>query len=152
MRHAPCIETQIPFTDGSGRLLDEAFAAAGLEKSETFVTNVVRCHPPGNRASQPHEIANCADHLADELRILHPRLIIGLGHDACLWLEGWTARDYDEWLVTKRSPAATDAHRRSLLLAPHPSWVKKRPKTVRVDFVNTLASALRWAFASVGDT
>jgi uracil-DNA glycosylase family 4 len=43
------METQVPFTGGSGRLIDDALALAGMPKNSIFITNVVHCHPPGNR-------------------------------------------------------------------------------------------------------
>src|SRR5688500_13022092 len=52
----PCMRTQVPFTGGSGRFLDVAFAAAGVQKSDVFITNVVHCHPPDNRPSRSEEI------------------------------------------------------------------------------------------------
>ena len=143
---APCINAQIPFTGGAGKLLDEAFLRADITKSQIFITNVVHCHPQNNRPSLPHEITNCADYLADELRILHPRVIIGLGRDAREWLEGWVGRDDDDWRVTKHAPDATVPHRRALHLAPHPSEVMKQPKPIREGDIETLAASLRWAF------
>ncbi len=142
----PCINAQVPFTGGAGQLLDQAFSRADVVKSQIFITSVVHCHPQNNRPSLPHEIANCADYLADELRIPHPRLIIGLGGDARVWLEGWAGRDYDDWQITKRALHATVPRERILQLAPHPSWVMKQPKPVRDDYVETLAASLRWAF------
>lgn len=49
----PCIEAQIPFTGGSGKLLDLAFEQANIEKKDIYITNVVKCHPDGNRKSEP---------------------------------------------------------------------------------------------------
>src|SRR5207249_3108523 len=60
-----CMETQIPFTGGSGRLLDQAFKIANMKKSDVFITNVVHCHTPDNRKSLPHEIANCSPFLLE---------------------------------------------------------------------------------------
>lgn len=50
----PCIEAQIPFTGGSGKLLDQAFEEANVCKKEIYITNVVKCHPPNNRKSEEH--------------------------------------------------------------------------------------------------
>lgn len=141
-----CIEAQIPFTGGSGILLDRAFEVAGLQKSQVFITNVVHCHPQKNRPSLPDEIANCAEYLTDELRILHPRLIIALGGDAKSWLEDWTASDSDDWLVATQLPEPIEQDRRLLVLLPHPSWVMKQPKPVRDAYVETMAASVRWAF------
>jgi uracil-DNA glycosylase len=76
------MESRIPFTGGSGRVLDRSLAIAGIAKHEVFITNVVHCHPPDDRPSRPHEIENCRPYLHRELEIVQPRLVIGLGRDA----------------------------------------------------------------------
>ncbi|MGA9374707.1 MAG: uracil-DNA glycosylase [Mycobacterium sp.] len=77
-----CMETQIPFTGGSGDLIDDSIKRAGHEKVDLFITNAVHCHPPKNRASHEHEIVNCSPFLHRELEIVRPRLVITLGRDA----------------------------------------------------------------------
>jgi len=77
-----CRLTQIPFTRGSGDLLDYAVSLAGLKKSDLFITNVVHCHPPGNRASSKDETQNCKRFLIREFRLVKPKLVIALGADA----------------------------------------------------------------------
>ena len=77
-----CRLTQIPFTRGSGDLLDEAFFAVGKIKSDFFTTNVVHCHPSGNRPSKPQEILNCRMFLIAELELVKPKAIVTLGGDA----------------------------------------------------------------------
>jgi uracil-DNA glycosylase len=78
----PCMQTQIPFAGGSGKLLDASFDDAKVAKDKLFITNVVHCHPPRNRKSVGHWISNCSPYLHRELRIVEPRLAIGLGRDA----------------------------------------------------------------------
>jgi len=77
-----CIDTQIPFTGGSGKILDAVFKELGIKKSDIFITNAVHCHPPGNRPSEEHEVKNCSLFLGQEIEIVRPRLIITLGRDA----------------------------------------------------------------------
>lgn len=67
-----CMETRIPFTEGSGDLIDEGIALAGLKKKQVFISNAVHCHPPKNRASHQHEIVNCSPFLHRELEIVRP--------------------------------------------------------------------------------
>ena len=75
----PCIDSQIPFTGGSGLLLDAAFALTNVNKSDLYITNVVKCHPPKNRPSFDHEINNCRSYLLTELEWIKPTDIICLG-------------------------------------------------------------------------
>ena len=77
-----CIEAQIPFTGGSGKLLDLAFEQAKINKKDIYITNVVKCHPPDNRKSNEHEIKNCIPYLKQELQWIAPSQIICLGKDA----------------------------------------------------------------------
>jgi uracil-DNA glycosylase family 4 len=54
----------------------------GLSKFDVFTTNVVHCHPSGNKPSLPGEIENCQDWLRKELAIVKPNIILTLGADA----------------------------------------------------------------------
>jgi len=131
-----CMETQIPFTGGSGRLLDRAFQKAGMNKSDVFITNVIHCHTPGNRKSLPHEIANCRGYLLEELQIIEPKAIIPLGRDAVVSILGQEA-----WpnLVGKRVPHG------SHIVYPrhHPSYVMKLGHLAVESFIQSLAAVLK---------
>lgn len=78
----PCIESQIPFTGGSGLILDEVFTKAGIQKRDIYITNIVKCDPPGNRQSFRHEVENCKKFFQKEIAWLDPKTIICLGKDA----------------------------------------------------------------------
>jgi DNA polymerase len=72
----------VPFVGASGRLLDAMLGAAGIARREVFVANVVRCRPPGNRAPRSRELRACAGWLAEQIRLLEPRLVVTLGRFA----------------------------------------------------------------------
>jgi len=78
----PCINSQIPFTDGCGTLLDEAFDQCGVRKKQLYITNVVKCHPVGNKKSLLVWKENCSNYLQEELTYASPSAIICLGRDA----------------------------------------------------------------------
>ena len=144
----PCMRAQIPFTGGSGRFLNLSLERAGLAKSDIFTTNVVHCHPPGNRPSLPHEIANCRPYLLRELEIIQPRLVIGLGKDASAALRDLYPKvDELPWpFAIPRGRRQRTSVSPKLLAVPHPSWIKWRPQEERGDYIESLARALRWAF------
>jgi len=78
-----CMSTQIPFTGGSGLILDEIFKRSlAKKKSNLFTTNLVKCHPPRNRASKTEEKNACVPFLIKEIEYLNPTLVIPLGADA----------------------------------------------------------------------
>jgi len=68
-----------PFVGPAGQFLEELLGVAGLKRAEVFITNVVKCRPPGNRDPQPDEIAACSDYLSRQTAALKPRVIVTLG-------------------------------------------------------------------------
>jgi DNA polymerase len=80
----------LPFSgDKSGRVLRRMLRELGLlvdrqgvEYLGCFLTNVIRCCPPGNRTPLPREVARCADWLDLELVALNPRIVVPVGRIA----------------------------------------------------------------------
>jgi DNA polymerase len=68
-----------PFVGAAGKLLDELLARGGVKREEIFVTNVVKCRPPGNRDPLPEELAACGDYLERQIEAINPRVIVTLG-------------------------------------------------------------------------
>src|ERR1051326_8523574 len=64
-----------PFVGAAGRILDEAMKNAGLERSEVFITNVVKCRPPGNRVPEEEERLACRPYLQRQMLLLSPKNI-----------------------------------------------------------------------------
>jgi uracil-DNA glycosylase family 4 len=72
-----------PFVGRAGRMLSEALNLAGVNREEVFVTNVVKCRPPGNRVPAREEIETCtSNYLANEVRLLKPKVTVLLGKTA----------------------------------------------------------------------
>lgn len=71
-----------PFVGRAGRLLDEALEQAGLERSELFITSVIKCRPPQNRKPKRAEIVLCLPYLRLQMEILCPRIICLMGNTA----------------------------------------------------------------------
>ena len=68
-----------PFVGAAGGLLTELIGSIGWQRDEVFITNVVKCRPPGNRDPEPDEIAACAPFLRRQLEVLDPALVVTLG-------------------------------------------------------------------------
>lgn len=78
-----------PFVGAGGKLLDELLHNAGLERSLVYVTNVVKCRPPGNRKPLDDEVEICTNaYLEKQLTILKPLLICTLGATALEYFTG----------------------------------------------------------------
>lgn len=78
-----------PFVGAAGKFLEELLAAAGLKRSEVFITNVVKSRPPGNRDPLPDEIAACAPFLQRQIDAIDPDVIVTLGRfSMAKWFPG----------------------------------------------------------------
>src|SRR5262245_57841188 len=63
-----------PFVGAAGQLLVEMLQLIGLRREEVFITNVVRCRPPGNRDPQPDELSACDSYTQRQIAVLNPKL------------------------------------------------------------------------------
>ena len=76
-----------PFAGQAGQLLDNMLKAMGARRSGTgvsgaYVTNIVKCRPPGARLPQPDELTQCAAYLQRELALVRPKVIVAMGRFA----------------------------------------------------------------------
>ncbi len=78
-----------PFVGPAGALLQELLASIGWERRDVFITNVVKCRPPGNRDPEPDEMVACAGYLVRQEAALDPVVIVTLGrHSLQRYLPG----------------------------------------------------------------
>lgn len=68
-----------PFVGRAGELLVKLLSTLGWRRQEVFITNIVKCRPPGNRDPEPDEIAACAPYLQRQLEVLDPAVVVTLG-------------------------------------------------------------------------
>jgi DNA polymerase len=78
-----------PFVGAAGKFLEELLAKADLKREEVFITNVVKCRPPGNRDPLPDEIQACSGYLERQIDVIDPTVIVTLGrHSMARWFPG----------------------------------------------------------------
>lgn len=75
-------EQGLPFVGPAGALLDELLGGVGMSRKETYITNVVKCRPPGNRDPLPQEIRACREYLEAQIEAIEPAVICALGRVA----------------------------------------------------------------------
>lgn len=68
-----------PFVGAAGTFLEELLALVEWRREDVFITNVVKCRPPGNRDPEPDEMAACRPYLERQLAALDPALVVTLG-------------------------------------------------------------------------
>jgi uracil-DNA glycosylase len=77
-----------PFVGAAGKLLTELLESIGLSRSDVFITNIVKCRPPNNRAPRKSEIEACNPYLTAQIRLIKPRIVCALGTPAIATLLG----------------------------------------------------------------
>lgn len=69
----------MPFVGKAGQKLTQIIQAIGLTREEVYITNVLKCRPPGNRNPLPEEIRCCEPYLIAQLKLIKPQTICALG-------------------------------------------------------------------------
>ncbi len=72
-------QSGLPFVGAAGNFLNELLTSVGLKREDVFITNVVKCRPPGNRDPLPEEIEACRDYLDRQIELINPKVIVTLG-------------------------------------------------------------------------
>ena len=72
-------EQGLPFVGAAGKFLNEMLAAAGMDRSDVYITNIVKYRPPNNRDPKPQEKDAFWPYLAQQLEIIDPKVVITLG-------------------------------------------------------------------------
>jgi len=71
-----------PFVGRAGQLLNNMLKAIGLERSQVYIANILKCRPPNNREPRPEEAAHCAPYLERQVALIGPRIILAVGRIA----------------------------------------------------------------------
>jgi DNA polymerase len=116
------------FVGRAGQLLTKMLKAINLERDEVYITNIVKCRPPGNRNPKPHEVEACLSYLDEQIDIVKPRLLLLLGKVAAVSLfnQKRSLRSFRESsLEYKGIRTYVTYHPSALLRNPqwkHPAW------------------------------
>ncbi len=76
-----------PFVGAAGKLLDRLLEEAGLKREDIYITNVMKCYLPMNKASE-EQVKTCSPYLDQQIEIIRPKLILALGNLAAGYLLG----------------------------------------------------------------
>jgi uracil-DNA glycosylase len=128
-------EQGLPFVGRAGKLLGQLLEEIGLDRTQVFIANTLKCRPPGNRDPQPIEIENCREYLLRQVELIEPSVICSLGNFSTKLLRG------DPTGITRLHgrPEAIELGRRAVTLYPiyHPAAALYTPRTLeslREDF------------------
>jgi len=69
----------LPFVGAAGSFLDELLDGIHVKRDEVFITNVIKCRPPGNRDPLPEEVEACKPYLDRQIELIQPKIVVTLG-------------------------------------------------------------------------
>src|SRR5262249_5643227 len=73
-------ESGRPFAGAAGRVLDHVLEGRGSSRVDLFITNMVNCRPPKNRAPKVSEVDTCtSNYLFEQIELINPALVVLLG-------------------------------------------------------------------------
>ena len=110
-----------PFVGRSGELLTRMIHAIGMERSEVYICNIVKCRPPQNRNPEPDEAEACLPFLRAQVVLVRPKVIVLLGKVACKYTlreEIFITRDHGRWFERKGTWFIPTFHPSALLRDP----------------------------------
>ena len=138
-----------PFVGRAGRLLDVMLESAGFtRKANVYITNIVKCRPPGNRTPLPEEREACMTYLNEQIRILEPKIIVLLGATALQALIDSKARIGDnrgKWLDWRGIKVMPTYHPAALLRNPNLKAVVWEDLKLIIDMYRGLVDAKHYS-------
>jgi DNA polymerase len=114
----------IPFVGPAGQLLDRILSKAGIPREKTFITNIVKCRPPGNRTPNPEEVNGCMEYLITEIAYIRPSVILCLGAVAA------NALIHSDFKITKERGEVSEfwelGYPIPILATYHPAYILRK--------------------------
>ena len=122
-----------PFVGRAGGLLVNLLGHIGWTRQDVFITNIVKCRPPGNRDPEPDEVETCAPYLRRQLDVLDPAVIVTLGrHSMGRFMPG--ARISQAHGTIRAADPSTGARDATVFAMYHPAAALRTPAIERESY------------------
>lgn len=116
-----------PFVGPAGKLLDDMMSIIDLDRTNSYIANIVKCRPPRNRDPLETEQEACIGYLRNQVALIKPKIIVCLGRIAAMKIireDFRISREHGTW-VNRNGIWMTAIYHPSALLRD----VTKRPET-----------------------
>ena len=114
-------EQGVPFVGKAGQFLDDMLELIGLDRTKVYITNVVKCRPPGNRDPMSVEQEACIGFLRRQTALVRPRIIVCLGRIAAMQIikpDFKITREHGQWFERSGVRMMATYHPSALLRDP----------------------------------
>jgi uracil-DNA glycosylase family 4 len=110
-----------PFVGKAGQLLTKMIEAMGYDRGDVYISNVVKCRPPNNRKPVKEEMEMCLPYLRQQIGLIKPKIIVGLGGMA---MEGLLGRPVS---ISRMRGVWQEYEGIKLMTTFHPSYLLRDP-------------------------
>jgi DNA polymerase len=129
-----------PFVGQAGKLLDNMLGAMKLSRKGeypvergVYITNVLKCRPPGSRNPKPEEVAQCLPYLERQVALLQPKMIVAMGRFAVQALLRDTVPEVDSTPLGKLRGRVHHYQNMPVVVTYHPAYVLRNlPEKAKV--------------------
>jgi DNA polymerase len=126
----------------SGQLLDKILAACGFTRTQhVFISNIVKCRPPGNRTPSLKEAEVCMPYLKRQIEIINPEFLVLLGATALRYMVG------EKYKITAMRGTWIDIEGRKAMPVYHPAALLRNPALKRPTWEDF--KALVWKYREI---
>lgn len=122
----------LPFVGRAGELLNKMLFGIGLAESDVYISNVIKCRPPENRNPHRDEMVQCSNYLVEQIALVKPKVIIGLGRFAAQFLVGKSSplKDLREQLFSYQNIP--------FIISYHPAYLLRNPRDKNKSYADLL--------------
>jgi uracil-DNA glycosylase len=127
----------LPFVGRSGKLLDLMMKAIGLDRTNSYIANIIPWRPPGNRTPTPQESQICLPFILRQIELVDPDVLVCLGGPSSQTLLGFTdgiMKTRGRWLTFNTGTREIRA-----LATLHPAYLLRQPLHKRLAWRDFLA-------------
>ena len=133
-----------PFIGKAGDLLNEAFRRAGINRNDVFITNAVKCRPPGNRNPSQEEMDKCYPYLINQICYIKPEIVVILGKVAAEYLLQRPVK-----ITKENGKLEVRSSGLRLMTVLHPAYVlRNQTPEIRESFFQAITNARNIAYGN----
>lgn len=121
----------IPFVGRSGKLLNKTLEKAEIDRNKIYITNIVKCRPPGNRLPTEAEANTCMSILLDkQIKIINPQIICTLGSCALNYIMQQSNKN--KYKITKMHGKPIKKNELTIIPLLHPAYILRNPSKLEI--------------------
>lgn len=112
----------LPFVGKAGKLLNLMLQSISLTENDVYIANVLKCRPPENRDPKEDEIEQCSQYLKEQISLISPHLLVGLGRFSGQFLAG------KKWPLNQLREGRHGYQGIPCVVTYHPAYLLRNPR------------------------